>query len=105
MCLIHDQVIHYITLQLFPGATACETIFVEAFVLPLRSRIVTVTLLSSTLGGSAGVPSKISAMAASLSPEEQQKVISEYRSLRQQLEALYNKLGVVDADRSEHEYV
>lgn len=42
-------------------------------------------------------------MAASLSPEEQQKVIAEYRGLRQQLEALYNKLGVVDADRSEHE--
>lgn len=42
-------------------------------------------------------------MAAPLTPEEQKKVIAEYRVLRQQLEALYNKLGVVDADRSEHE--
>lgn len=41
---------------------------------------------------------------AALSPDERQKVITEYRSRRTELDALYSKLGVVDADRSEHEY-
>jgi hypothetical protein len=45
------------------------------------------------------------AMASTLSPEEQKSVLADYRGLRQELEVLYNKLGVVDADRSEHECV
>jgi hypothetical protein len=44
-------------------------------------------------------------MTAPISQEEQQRVISQYRGIRDELSGLYNKLSVVDADRSEHEYV
>lgn len=47
----------------------------------------------------------MSTSLADLSPEERQKVISDYRGLRAEVDAMYEKLGVVDADRSEHEYV
>lgn len=44
-------------------------------------------------------------MVPDISPEEQQKVSAQFRTLREELEALYNELATVDGDRSEHEYV
>jgi hypothetical protein len=45
-------------------------------------------------------------MASSgLSPDDQQKIIAKYRGIREELDAMYSKLGVIDADRGEHEYV
>jgi hypothetical protein len=41
--------------------------------------------------------------AASLTQDEQQKVIAKYRGIREDLDAMYSKLSVIDADRSEHE--
>ncbi len=40
-----------------------------------------------------------------MSQEEQQKIVLKYRSLREEIEMLYSKLGAIDGDRSEHEYV
>jgi hypothetical protein len=41
--------------------------------------------------------------AAAHSADEQQRAAARYRGLREELESLYNKLGVIDSDRSEHE--
>lgn len=40
---------------------------------------------------------------ASVSDEDRQKSIARFHGLRSELEALYNKLATIDADRGEHE--
>lgn len=44
-------------------------------------------------------------MTELLTPEQQRDLITRYRRLREEVDELYTKLGQVDSDRNEHEYV
>lgn len=44
-------------------------------------------------------------MTEQLSPEQQRELVAKYQSLREQVDDLYSKLGQVENDRAEHEYV
>ena len=44
-------------------------------------------------------------MSEELSEKEQREVVSNFRTLREDIDVLYRKLAEVDGDRSEHECV
>ncbi len=44
-------------------------------------------------------------MAGTLSADEQRELATRYQGLREEIDTLYNRLAVVDGDRSEHDLV